>query len=55
MAWTGYTRRADVERLLRRHGVQLLYGKNGQVCTALEALNAAVLGKESANQGYEFE
>lgn len=50
LAWTGYTRRADVERLLRRYGIPIIHGKNGQICTTLDALNSVILGKEQPDE-----
>lgn len=53
--WTGFQRRSDVERLLRKHNIPVIYGRDGQVCTTLDALNKTILGDKAANQGYEFE
>jgi len=34
--------RAALERLLRDQGVRVLYGRQGRICTTLEAVNAAL-------------
>ena len=46
-AWTGYSRRSDLDRLLRKHGVRVIYGRDGGICTTLDCLNAAMIGKNS--------
>jgi hypothetical protein len=39
---TGYDRHADLEKCLKKNGVRVLYGKNGQPFTTLDAINAAL-------------
>ena len=40
-AATGYHRPGDIERCLRKNGVQFLYGRRG-IYTTVDALNAAI-------------
>jgi len=44
LAWSGYERRADLDRMLRRAGVPVLYGRDGRICTTARALEAALAG-----------
>jgi len=39
---TGYERPGDLEKCLKKNGVRVLYGKNGQPFTTLDAINAAL-------------
>lgn len=41
-SWTGYERRSDIEALLRKHGVPVIFGRGGQICTTLRALESAI-------------
>lgn len=36
--WTGFTRRADIERLLGERGVPWWPGRAGRICTTLAAI-----------------
>ena len=38
----GYERLGDLEKCLKKNGVRVLYGKNGQPFTTLDAINAAL-------------
>jgi len=40
--WCGYTRKADIERWLRENGISWRRGKNGEVCTTLQAVNESL-------------
>jgi hypothetical protein len=50
--WCGYTRKADIERWLRENGIACRRGKNGELCTTLEAINAAM--QEGKRQEVRF-
>jgi hypothetical protein len=39
---TGYERASDLEKCLKKNGIRVLYGKNGQPFTTLDAINAAL-------------
>ena len=39
---TGYERPGDIEKCLRKNGIPVLYGRNGQIFTTLDAVNAAL-------------
>ena len=39
---TGYERIGDLEKCLKKNGVRVLYGKNGQPFTTIDAINAAL-------------
>jgi|GEM_PF-3379218 hypothetical protein len=39
---TGYDRTVDLEKCLKKNGIRVLYGKNGQPFTTLDAINAAL-------------
>lgn len=40
--WCGYSRRSDIERWLDRHNIPWRQGKDGRVCTTLEAVNRSL-------------
>jgi hypothetical protein len=42
--WCGYTRKSDIVRWLKDNGIQYTIGKDGEVCTTLDAINAGLLG-----------
>jgi glutamate 5-kinase len=44
--WTGYQRRGDIERVLRERAIPIIYGRDGQICTTLEAINRTLLGSQ---------
>jgi len=44
--WCGYTRKADIERWLRENGIAWRRGKNGEICTTLDAINASLTEKK---------
>jgi hypothetical protein len=48
--WTGYHRRADLERVMRENGIRVLYGRDGRLCTTLSAVEVA-LGVRAASSG----
>ena len=56
-AATGYDRPGDLEKCLRKNGIQVLYGKNGKIFTTLDAINAAlgVKSGEDENEVNEIE
>ena len=41
MEWTGYSRRADVERYLKLNHIPYTTGKGGRLLTALESVKQA--------------
>jgi hypothetical protein len=51
---TGYERIGDLEKCLKKNGVRVLYGKNGQPFTTLYAINAA-LGLKTADAREDIE
>lgn len=46
---TGYERIGDLEKCLKKNGVRVLYGKNGQPFTTIDAINAA-LGLKTSDE-----
>ena len=48
--WLNAKRDADVERLLRRHGIEYLYGIDRRPCTTDEAINRALCGTADAEE-----
>lgn len=52
LEWTGFSRPADVERLLRNNHIPWLPGKGGKICTTMKAIEQAlyVQGKINATQ-----
>ena len=44
--WLGFSRRAALEKWLREHGIPIIYGKQGRVCTTLEAINQAIIERD---------
>jgi hypothetical protein len=51
---TGYERPGDLEKCLKNNGVRVLYGKNGQPFTTLDAINAA-LGLKTSDAKEEID
>lgn len=51
---TGYERPVDVEKCLKKNGVRVLYGKNGQPFTTIDAINVA-LGLKTNNNSEDIE
>lgn len=47
---TGYERIGDFEKCLKKNGVRVLYGKNGQPFTTIDAINAALGLKASGER-----
>ncbi len=47
---TGYERIGDLEKCLKKNGVRVLYGKNGQPFTTIDAINAALGLKASGER-----
>jgi hypothetical protein len=41
-AWLGYQRRADLERAMIDQRIPILYGRKGQICTTLQAIEGAL-------------
>ena len=54
MNWLGCKRRAALEKYLREHGVRVIYGPGGRICTTLEAVNEALVGRKAAGDEIEF-
>lgn len=52
--WLGIERRSALERRLREIGAKIVYGKDGQVCTTVAAINAA-LGVRVSTQTNDIE
>jgi hypothetical protein len=50
LAWTGYSRRADLERLLRNHGVRIIYGRDGRICTTIAAVESALGVRQTSDE-----
>jgi len=55
MDWLSCRRRATLERLLREHGVRILHGQKGQICTTLEAINASLGLERKQGETVEFD
>jgi hypothetical protein len=51
-AWCGYERKADIERWLRENRIPWRRGKNGELCTTLEAINDSL--KEGQSKEVRF-
>lgn len=52
--WLNASRDADVERILRRHGIAYIIGIDKRPCTTDEAINDVLCGSESAREEFEF-
>jgi hypothetical protein len=52
--WTGYQRRADIERFLRKTGISFTYGKNNKICTTQHAVDSALNPKDDNGQEVSF-
>jgi hypothetical protein len=42
--WCGYERKRDIEKWLRDNGIAWRRGKNGEICTTLDAINESLQG-----------
>lgn len=52
--WTGYTRKADLERFLRKNKIKYTYGKELRVCTTQAAIDAAMVPANQTEQEVDF-
>lgn len=48
--WCGYSRKADIERWLRENGIAWRRGKDGEICTTLEAVNQSLQSKDKMRE-----
>lgn len=53
LAWTGYSRPADLERFLRNHNIAWLPGKGGQICTTMQSIQRIMDIQEKINGAKE--
>lgn len=51
LEWLGIEKRAALEKRLREKGIKIIYGRNGCVCTTLDAVNSAI-GVHVDNNNY---
>ena len=45
--WLGFQRRSALEKWMRQQGIPIIYGKQGRICTTLEAVNKAIIGEST--------
>lgn len=55
MQWTGYSRRADLEKWLTLQGIKPVHGKGGTIITTLNAVNDALKLAPKSNEFNDFE
>lgn len=53
-SWLNASRDADVERILRRHGIAYIIGIDKRPCTTDEAINDVLCSSESAREEFDF-
>jgi hypothetical protein len=47
--WTGYTRKADIEKFCNKNGIKIIRAKGGTICTTLAAIEKVFRGKSASN------
>lgn len=52
--WLSASRDADVERILRKHGIAYLIGVDKRPCTTDEAINDVLCGSSAAREEFDF-
>lgn len=53
-SWLNASRDADVERILRKHGIAYVHGVDKRPCTTDEAINDVLCGSASAREEFDF-
>lgn len=53
-SWLNASRDADVERILRKHGIAYIIGIDKRPCTTDEAINDVLCASESAREEFDF-
>lgn len=51
--WTGYTRKGDLEKFCKKHGIRVFPGRNGTICTTLTAVNQALAVSEKSGSDFD--